>query len=148
MACNTRAAARLGAALALAAALPLLSAPLAAQDSFPDLRGVWTGTGWGVTFGQLHHVEPTTEPTFKDGTVVWTLEIKEQQDGGLIGTWSTPKLSETLIGVVKPDNKTILFVDEDSYLSGALRSENEMELCLQETTGTSMIATCYILTRP
>ena len=133
--------------VAAAAFLPLLASPLAAEDGFPDLRGAWTGTGWGVHSGQLHHVDPTDAPTFKDRTVVWTLEIKEQQDGGLIGTWNTPNFSETMIGVIKPDRKGLLFVDEDSYLGGTLRSDNEMELCLQETTGQSMIATCYVLTR-
>ena len=135
-----------GIALAVAATLPLLASPLAAQD-FPDLRGAWSGTGWGAHAGDLRLVEAAPEPSFKDPTVVFTLEVKEQKNGGLIGTWSTSKASETLIGVIKPDNKGVLFVDEDSYLSGTLRSENEMEVCLQESTGKSMIASCYVLTR-
>jgi len=78
---------------------------------------------------------------------VFTLDIREQKNGGLIGTWSTSKASETLIGVIKPDNKGVLFVDEDSYFSGTLRSGKEMDVCLQESTGQSMIASCYVLTR-
>jgi hypothetical protein len=127
--------------------LPLLPAPLLAQDGVPDLSGSWSGKGTGVVFGNLGHQEAAPEPRFKDRTVTWTLDIDRQEGSGLIGTWSSPNHSETLIGVVRSDNRTVHFVDEDSHFSGIIRSENEMEVCLQESTGESMVATCYILQR-
>ena len=51
-----------------------------------------------------------------------------------------------LIGVIRPDNKTVLFVDPDTFFSGILRSENELEACLQEN-GELMVATCYVFKR-
>lgn len=132
--------------LALAAvALALLVSPLAAQD-FPDLRGTWTGSGRGVISGALGHHDPSAKPRFKDDKTPWTMVITEQQDGGVIGTLGNDRLTETLIGVIADDGKTLYFVDEDSLLTGSLRSENEMAFCVQET-GAAMVASCYVLTR-
>ena len=128
-----------------AAALALAAAPLAAQD-FPDLKGTWTGTGWGVISGALGHHEPSDEPRFKDTTETWTVEITEQEGGAVIGTFGSDRLTETLIGAIAADGTTLNFVDEDSILTGTLRSDNEMALCIQET-GPAMVATCYVMTR-
>ncbi len=135
----------LGAAL-LAAGIAI--APSAfAQDAIPDLKGVWSGqaTG-GVVAGNLGHQAASNEPRFKDTSVTWTITIVEQEGPGLIGTWASPSKSEELIGVIRPDNKTVHFVDPDTFFSGWLRSENEMETCLQEN-GESMVATCYVFKR-
>lgn len=130
----------------LIAGASLAPAALAA-DAIPDLKGVWSGqaTG-GVVAGKLGHQDASDAPRFKDTSVTWTITIAEQQGPGLIGTWASPNKTEELIGVIRPDNKTVLFVDPDTFFSGMLRSENEMEACLQEN-GESMVATCYVFRR-
>ncbi|MBM4270036.1 MAG: hypothetical protein FJ144_26115 [Deltaproteobacteria bacterium] len=140
--------AELAGAVLLLAGLAVATAA-SAQDAIPQLTGVWSGKGiGGAVSGKLGHQPQTTEPAFKDLTVTWTLTIDKQEGSGLIGSWSSPNKAEKLVGVIRPDNKTVLFVDEDTYFSAILRSENEMETCLQETGGGSMVATCYILKRP
>jgi hypothetical protein len=59
---------------------------------------------------------------------------------------TSPNKKEELIGVIRPDNRTVHFVDLDTFFGGLLRSENEMEACLQEN-GESMVATCYVFKR-
>ena len=118
-----------------------------AQDAIPDLKGVWSGKGTGgVVAGNLGHQEASNEPRFKDTSVTWTITIDQQQGPGLIGSWASPNKKEELIGVIRPDNKPVLFVDPDTFFSGMLRSENEMEACLQEN-GESLVATCYVFKR-
>lgn len=135
-------------ALLAAGALPFLSAQVPAQDGVPDLIGDWSGTGWGVVSGNLpHHRKPAPEPRFKEGKMIFTVKITQQQGRGLIGTWNSPNFSERLIGVIRADNKTVHFVDEDSHFSGIIRSDNEIEVCLQESQEDSMVATCYVLQR-
>ena len=118
-----------------------------AQDAIPDLKGVWSGqaTG-GVVAGNLSHQEASNEPRFKDTSVTWTITIDKQEGPGLIGTWASPNKTEELIGVIRPDNKTVHFVDPDTFFSGILRSENELETCVQEN-GESRVATCYVFKR-
>lgn len=144
-----------GAAVAalMATTFPALATQqVQAQDGAPDLTGTWSGNGTGgVVFGDLGHQAAAPEPSFKDLTVTWTLGIERQEGTGLVGTWSDgadpPNKTERLIGVLRGDNKTVLFVDEDTYFNGTILSENEMEVCLQETGGGSMVATCYVLKR-
>jgi opacity protein-like surface antigen len=134
--------------------MPLLAAVLAAgigvasaADSPPSLVGTWSGkaTG-GVVGGNLGHQDASNAPRFKDTSVTWTITIDRQEGPGLIGSWASPNKKEELIGVIRPDNVTVLFVDPDTFFSATLRSENEMEACLQEN-GESLVATCYVLMR-
>jgi hypothetical protein len=134
--------------LLVGAVFSLLSAEAPAQDGVPDLTGDWSGTGWGVVSGNLpHHQTPAPEPRFKQGKTTFTLKITRQDGSGLIGTWNSPNFSEKLIGVIRSDNKTVHFVDEDSHFNGIIQSVNEIEVCLQESQEDSMVATCYILQR-
>jgi hypothetical protein len=129
-------------------ALPFLLAQVQAQDGVPDLVGKWSGTGWGVVFGNLpHHQTPAPQPRFKQGKMTFAIDITQQQGRALIGTWASPNFSERLIGVVRSDNKNVHFVDEDSHFNGIVLSDNEMEVCVQEAGEASMVATCYILRR-
>jgi hypothetical protein len=119
---------------------------VAAQDGIPNLIGAWKGHALGgAHFGELGHDEPTTEPRFKDLSMPWTLTVAEQVGRGLIGTWSSPKKSERLVGVISADNVTVYFVDEDTYFTGKLESEDRMELCARETGNDSMVAACFII---
>jgi hypothetical protein len=119
--------------------------PANAQSPAPDLRGTWSGSGAeGAIFGQLGHQPPREQPAFSDKSIVWTVKIDKQDGRGLIGTWSTPKYSERLLGVVRQDNETVLFSDEDSYFQAKILSPTSMEVCVQETGG-SIVATCRIL---
>jgi hypothetical protein len=121
--------------------------PALAQDAIPDLKGVWSGTATGgVVAGNLGHQEASNEPRFKDTSVTWTITIEQQEGPGLIGTWASPNKTEELIGVIRPDNRTVHFVDPDTFFQGFLRAENELEACLQEN-GESMVATCYVFRR-
>jgi len=60
-------------------------ATLAAADSSPDLRGVWSGTH---TVAALPNEHSDGAPRFNQSE--WVLEIKEQQDNAFWGTskWS------------------------------------------------------------
>jgi hypothetical protein len=126
----------------------LASAQALAQDSVPNLIGIWSGQGPdGVVLGSLSHREATPEPKFKDPSVKWTLTIERQDGKGLVGTWASPNKTERLIGVIRADRETVNLVDEDTYFDAILRSDSEMEVCLLETGGGSMVATCHILRR-
>jgi hypothetical protein len=134
-------------AAVLLIALMVHAPETAAQDSTPDLTGAWSGHGTGAVLGQLGHQVPAAEPPFVDQSVIWTLTIEQQAGRGLAGIWNSPNHSERLLGVIRSDNETVHFVDEDTYFNGRVLSANEMEVCLQETGSGSMVATCYILER-
>ena len=119
----------------------------AAPDA-PDLRGTWTGSNAeGAIFGKLGHQGAAAEPKFADKALVWTLTIEKQDGRGLIGTWANKQQSEKLLGVIRQDNETVLFSDEDSFFQAKVLSPTSMEVCIQETTGHSIVATCRIFNK-
>lgn len=130
--------------VALLIAAGIWSASGRAQSSVPDLVGTWSGSGSeGAVFGQLGHQPQTNEPTFSDKTIVWTLTIDQQDGRGLIGSWSSPSFTEPLVGVVRQDNETVHFADNDTIFIGRILSPTSMEVCSMET-GASSVAGCRI----
>lgn len=118
-----------------------------AEEAAPDLKGKWTGTfTGGVRFGGGQLAPTDTNARFvKPGERDYTLAIDEQDGRGLKGTWSSVNGSEPLQGVIRLDNKTILFVDEDSYLHGMVISATEIELCNQTVNTTDRFSFCFLL---
>lgn len=129
-----------------ALALAFWSAAATAQE-VPNLIGNWTGTiVGGARFGALNHDPEQKEPVFADQAKVWTLSIVQQEGSGMIGTWSTETKTEQLVGVIRLDNVSVIFADEDNTFDARLLSENEMELCAQEAEEAT-IAVCYLMKR-
>jgi len=78
------------------------------------------------------------------------LTIEKQEGSGLIGTWSTTTKTEKLAGAIRQDNVTVIFADEDNLFDARRLSENEMELCAQESgagKGGATIAVSYLMKR-
>ncbi len=136
--------------LTLAAALSLLtvSGTALADNHFAQLKGKWLSfDDEGYRFGAVTHGDAIGEPqSLNDDKRTWILDIEMQDRAGVKGTWGSDTKRELILGVVRADNKTIVFADEDSYLTGVLLSETEMELCAQEA-GEAIIAKCHRLKR-
>lgn len=123
----------------------------AVAEETPNLIGKWSGKiVHGARFGALNHDPAETVPVFADRNKEWTLTIEKQDGSGLIGTWSTKSKTERLVGVIRTDNVTVLFADEDNIFNAQLLSSSEMELCAQEgaaNKGGATIAVCYLMKR-
>ncbi|MCP4328466.1 MAG: hypothetical protein GY791_08535 [Alphaproteobacteria bacterium] len=116
-----------------------------ADSSVPNLVGTWSGSGnEGAVQGTLGHQASRQEPVFADRSILWTLKIDRHDGRGLIGFWSSPTHVETLVGVIRSDNESLLFSDEDSLFQAKLLSPTSMEVCAQES-GSALIATCRVL---
>lgn len=124
---------------------------VAMSEEAPNLTGAWSGTtAAGALFGTLHHQSVAKEPVFANLTKVWTLTIEKQEGSSLIGTWSTETKKEPLVGVIRRDNVTLYFADDDNLFEARLLSANEMELCGLEagaSTGGASMAACLLMKR-
>jgi hypothetical protein len=135
-------------AIAVLGAVFAFSGITRADNVIPNLIGTWTGTFTGgvrLGGGDLAPTDP--KPTFVHEGMnrSYTLKIDEQQGRGVIGTWSSSKGGERIQGVVRLDNETVLFVDEDSYLTAKVLSSTELEFCNQTTNGKDMFSFCFLL---
>ena len=137
-------------ALALIAMFSVLAAvPVAsAQQSAPNLVGTWSGkVEAGVRLGDPGHEPAQSKPAFGNFEMTFSLKVVTQQGRGLIGTWSSSNSSETILGVIRRDNQTVLLIDEDSYFQARLLSPTSMELCLEETHVGSMGVWCLLMNK-
>ena len=120
---------------------------VASAQEVLDLTGTWSGSiVGGARFGALNHDPEQKEPVFADRKKVWTLTVEKQDGSGLIGTWSTKTKSEKLVGVIRRDNVSVIFADEDNTFDARMINENEMELCAVEAEEAT-IAVCYLMKR-
>ncbi len=116
-----------------------------AADAVPDLKGTWQGKSHSVAVGKLGHREPTEKPVFT--SVEFTLRIDQQEDMLFHGVKKSKKGSEQILGVMKPDNKSIYMSDHDGYYIGTLLSPDEMEMIYLEAGTKSRVASYTVYKR-
>ncbi|MGE0286880.1 MAG: hypothetical protein AB7I42_18645 [Bradyrhizobium sp.] len=137
---------KLAAASLVSLATVALSPQVFAAPAAPSLVGSWSGVHTGGAYvGSPGHSPDKSEPTLIKPGLRFTLTIKQQNDRALIGTWSTPRKTERLVGVVRLDNKTVVLADEDTHFSAVLLDANSMEFCGTEAGEISILAACLLL---
>ena len=92
--------------------------PAMAQTAFPDLRGTWKGESESIITdsGNPHHPGPP-QSEHRLTSVPFTLTIDKQDGRRFSGTFSSPRSSEPIIGVITRGG-TLLAVDTDGYAAG------------------------------
>lgn len=116
-----------------------------AADAAPDLKGVWEGKVQVAGFGELGHTEHTVKPVFK--TVELTIRITAQEGMVFSGFKESKKAKEEMLGLIKPDNKSIYMSDTDGYYIGTLISPDEMEIVYLEAGTKSRVASYAVYKR-
>ncbi len=107
-----------------------------AQDAIPDLRGVWSGKGKAVVFGNNAH-HPGAQKA-NDAPRVHEIEaayVVEGQDGRVAWGRSASVVTDTkepFAWAIAADNKTILGADMDGYFNITLIGPDRMEKCYTE----------------
>jgi hypothetical protein len=119
----------------------------ALASDYPDLRGAWVQTSAaGARFGDSDHSSDEKAPAFYGSSVIFTLTILKQDGAALIGTWSSEKLTENLVGVIRRDKLNLLLSDEDNQFEATLISQDEMEVCTH-AAGDYANTSCRIMKR-
>lgn len=129
---------------ALAGLILLVATPVAANE-VTDITGTWVMVETSaVRQGALGHAEATDAPSFERLGGTWTTTIVEQNDRAFVGTRASENHSESLIGTIGYDGRSIYMVDEDTYLFGRLLDDGRLEICALETGSGSRVAACSL----
>jgi len=134
----------IGALLFLAAGLGL-SQSAGADDAWPDLTGVWTGTSESVVRGDPLHHEGGEAPHLSE--VAFTLTIEGQDGRRFWGALDSPNDSESVVGVIANDRHALYFVDLDGYGVDVLVDENTIDHCYLQAGTEVQVAACVTFTR-
>jgi hypothetical protein len=125
-----------------------------AQDAVPDLRGVWSGKGKAIVFGNnAHHPGAQTAADTPRVREIEATYVVEGQDGRVAWGHSASAVADTkepFAWAIAADNKTILGADMDGYFNITLTSPDRMEKCYTQngmSPSGSIVAACYEMDR-
>jgi hypothetical protein len=124
--------------------------PLVGAEGVPNLVGNWTGVGSAAIFDARGILPWDSENLTYLEESNFTLNIMEQKGSRFVGV-KFPRMyleeSETVLGVISPDNETLYMVDENGQLDGRLISANEMQIVYREVGPNGMVIAINKFTR-
>ncbi len=122
-----------------------LSPVAGADEAWPDLTGVWTGTSESVVRGDPLHHEGGEAPHLSG--LAFTLTIEGQSGRRFWGVLASPHDSEAVVGVIANDRRSLYFVDHDGYGIDVLVDENTIDHCYLQAGTEVQVAACVTFTR-
>jgi len=129
-------------------ALALTAASVNAQESWPDMKGVWTMTSSTVVLGaEKHHPGKVKQAKPRYREVKFTLRITEQKDRRFSGTFETEHHTEPVIGVFANNRKQILIADSDGFFDATLVDADTFDYCYRHITSKSTVVACSVMKR-
>ena len=127
--------------------LAAMSWPAAAQQ-VPDMVGTWKGMLTAVHIGSNpYRVAQGNGVQFPSSEIEFSYVIKEQHRNRFAGESSGGNFKETIIGALKPDNKSGIILDDDGRYDFTLVDANTMDVCYGHQFPTSRVVSCFRLTR-
>ena len=128
--------------------LVITAACVIAQESWPDMKGVWSMTSSTVVLGtEKHHPGKIKQGTPRYRDVNFMLRITEQKDRRFSGTVESENYKETVIGVFANNRKQILMADSDGYFDATLIDANTVDYCYRHITSGSTVVACSVMKR-
>lgn len=119
-----------------------------AQESWPDMKGLWTATSSSVVMGgEKHHPGKVEQGKPRYREVKFTFRITDQKDRRFFGTLQSEHHTETLIGVFANNQKQILMADSDGYMDATLVDANTIDYCYRHITPGSVVVACNVMKR-
>ncbi len=119
----------------------LISGPIGAADSFPDMKGTWTGTGEGVFVAS-----PGSPKHSRFGSVDISLVIDAQEDRRFAGTITMSGNTKPIVGVISTSG-SIWWSEPGGFVEGELTDPNTFEGCYVRVSQFSHLAACEVLKR-
>jgi hypothetical protein len=121
--------------------------PATAQQ-IPDMVGNWKGMLSAVHIGSNpYRVAQGNGVQFPPNEIEFTYAVKEQPGNRFAGESSGGNFKETIIGALKPDNKSGIMLDDDGRYDFTLVDANTMDVCYGHQFPTSRVVSCFRLTR-
>jgi hypothetical protein len=126
-----------------------LAMPSMAQDTdAPNMIGAWTGKTYAVHIGSNpYRVAEGTGVQFPDNAIEFTYNITEQHGKRFAGKSSGGKFSETIIGMLAPDNRTAVMLDDDGQYMMTMVDPNTIDMCYYHLYPTNKVVSCWQIKR-
>lgn len=123
-----------------------LIATCASAQTPPSLVGTWKGKAEAVFIGPTpYRVAEGTGPNF-GGQIEYSYVVKQQQGNRFSGEQSAGKVTEVIIGSLRPpEYRSGVILDHDGESDFTLRNATTMDVCYRHTNMTSKVVACFTL---
>jgi hypothetical protein len=132
---------------AICAAAAAFAVSSASAQTPPNLVGTWKGKAEAVYIGPTPYriAENFGRPNF-GGPIEYSYVVKEQQGSRFTGDQSAGKVTETIIGTLRPpDFRSGIILDHDGESDFTLRNATTMDVCYRHINMTSKVVACFTL---
>ncbi|MET0277241.1 MAG: hypothetical protein ABW198_02815 [Pseudorhodoplanes sp.] len=131
---------------AICGAAVAFTASFASAQTPPNLIGTWKGKAQAVYVGPTpYRVAEGTGPNF-GGEIEYSYVVKQQQGARFSGDQSAGKVTETIIGALRPPEfRSGIIVDHDGESDFTLRNATTMDVCYRHVNLTSKVVACFTL---
>ncbi len=132
----------------LCVAAVISAASAASAQTPPNLVGTWKGKAEAVFVGPTpYRVADGTGPNF-GGEIEYSYVVKEQKGARFSGDQSAGKVTETIIGALRPPEfRSGVILDHDGESDFSLRNATTMDVCYRHTNMTSKVVACFTLVK-
>ena len=126
----------------------VFAASSASAQTPPNLVGTWKGKAEAVFVGPTpYRVAEGTGPNF-GGEIEYSYVVKEQQGTRFSGDQSAGKVTETIIGTLRPPEfRSGIILDHDGESDFTLRNATTMDVCYRHINMTSKVVACFTLVK-
>jgi hypothetical protein len=133
---------------ALCGAAFMVAATHASAQTPPNLVGTWKGKAEAVFVGPTpYRVAEGWGPNF-GGEIEYSYVVKEQRGSRFSGDQSAGKVTEIIIGTLRPPEfRSGIILDQDGESDFTLRNATTMDVCYRHTNMTSKVVACFTLVK-
>jgi hypothetical protein len=126
----------------------VFAASSASAQTPPNLVGTWKGKAEAVFVGPTpYRVAEGTGPNF-GGEIEYSYIVKEQKGSRFSGDQTAGKVTETIIGTLRPPEfRSGIILDHDGESDFTLRNATTMDVCYRHINMTSKVAACFTLVK-
>jgi hypothetical protein len=131
---------------AICVAAVISAAPFASAQTPPNIVGTWKGKAQAVFVGPTpYRVSEGSGPNF-GGEIEYSYVVKQQQGARFSGDQSAGKVTETIIGALRPPEfRSGIIIDHDGESDFTLRNATTMDVCYRHINLTSKVVACFTL---
>lgn len=124
----------------------MFAASSAFAQTPPNIVGTWKGKAQAVFVGPTpYRVAEGTGPNF-GGEIEYSYVVKEQRGNRFTGDQSAGKVTETIIGSLRPPEfRSGVIIDHDGESDFTLRNATTMDVCYRHINLTSKVVACFTL---
>ena len=126
----------------------VFAASSASAQTPPNLVGTWKGKAEAVFVGPTPYRVSEGNGANFGGEIEYSYVVKEQKGARFSGDQSAGKVTETIIGTMRPPEfRSGIILDHDGESDFTLRNATTMDVCYRHTNMTSKVVACFTLVK-